>query len=262
MQKSNRIYLLSLGAPRRLAGFFALPSAATSSGVERREGQTRGAPARQTGSGSTPEPEKILHRPATCSSPPSNFPLRPRSPTTGCTPGGKSSSSPLTWKPSCSGPTSSGSMLREIPKTSSSSMTARPSPSMTSRRTLMPSWPAGDHRRGPDRAHKDYGLTVALADLSHGQRLRCDDQGPRKHALYVGKGLVRGVKCHHLAFDKDDIQWQIWIDAGQQACDPRTYHKPEEAAGRAPVDVRILLIGTWPLSSATACLSSPRRIKR
>ena len=37
-----------------------------------------------------------------------------------------------------------------------------------------------------------------------------------KHALYVGEGLVRGVKCHHLAFDKDDIQWQIWIDAGEK----------------------------------------------
>jgi hypothetical protein len=24
------------------------------------------------------------------------------------------------------------------------------------------------------------------------------------------------VKCHHLAFAQDDVQWQIWIDAGPE----------------------------------------------
>lgn len=66
-----------------------------------------------------------------------------------------------------------------------------------------------------DQARKEYGLTVALADLSHGNALALMTKG-QKHALYVGEGLVRGVKCHHLAFDRDDIQWQIWIDAGDK----------------------------------------------
>lgn len=32
----------------------------------------------------------------------------------------------------------------------------------------------------------------------------------------MGLHKVRGSKCHHLAFDRDDIQWQIWIDAGDK----------------------------------------------
>ena len=65
------------------------------------------------------------------------------------------------------------------------------------------------------QARQEYGLTVALADLSHSNAFAVMTKG-QKHALYVGEGLVRGVKCHHLAFDKDDIQWQIWIDAGDK----------------------------------------------
>jgi hypothetical protein len=65
------------------------------------------------------------------------------------------------------------------------------------------------------QARKDYGLTVALADLSHSNAVAVMTKG-QKHALYVGEGLVRGVKCHHLAFDRDDIQWQIWIDGGDK----------------------------------------------
>jgi hypothetical protein len=64
-------------------------------------------------------------------------------------------------------------------------------------------------------ARQEYGLTVALADLSQSNAFAVMTKG-QKHALYVGEGLVRGVKCHHLAFDKDDIQWQIWIDAGDK----------------------------------------------
>jgi hypothetical protein len=66
-----------------------------------------------------------------------------------------------------------------------------------------------------DLAHKEYGLTVALADLAHSNAGAVMAKG-QKHALYVGEGLVRGVTCHHLAFDRDDIQWQIWIEAGEK----------------------------------------------
>ncbi len=66
-----------------------------------------------------------------------------------------------------------------------------------------------------DQAHKEYGLTVALAHLGHGDAYGVMTKG-QKHALYVGEGLVRRVKCHHLAFDRDDIHWQIWIDAGDK----------------------------------------------
>lgn len=66
-----------------------------------------------------------------------------------------------------------------------------------------------------DTAHKEYGLRVALADLSSENAYVLATKGT-KNALYVGQGVVHGVKCHHLAFDRDKIQWQIWIDAGEK----------------------------------------------
>jgi hypothetical protein len=65
------------------------------------------------------------------------------------------------------------------------------------------------------KASQEYGLRISLVDLAESNT--CALMTKRvKHALYVGQGLVRGVKCHHLAFDKDNIQWQIWIDAGEK----------------------------------------------
>jgi hypothetical protein len=66
-----------------------------------------------------------------------------------------------------------------------------------------------------EMANKEYGLRVSLIDLAESNTCALMTKGV-KHALYVGEGMVRGVKCHHLAFDKDDIQWQIWIDAGEK----------------------------------------------
>jgi hypothetical protein len=66
-----------------------------------------------------------------------------------------------------------------------------------------------------DKASKEYGLRVSLVDLAESNTCALMTKGV-KHSLYVGEGLVRGVKCHHLAFDKDNIQWQIWIDAGEK----------------------------------------------
>ena len=65
------------------------------------------------------------------------------------------------------------------------------------------------------KANKEYGLRVALADLTSEKAYDLATKG-NKHALYVGEGVVRGVKCHHLAFDREKIQWQIWIEAGEK----------------------------------------------
>jgi hypothetical protein len=66
-----------------------------------------------------------------------------------------------------------------------------------------------------EKANREYGLRVSLVDLAESNLCALMTKGV-KHALYVGEGLVRGSKCHHLAFDKDDIQWQIWVDAGEK----------------------------------------------
>jgi hypothetical protein len=66
-----------------------------------------------------------------------------------------------------------------------------------------------------DKASKDFGVRVALTDLASPQL--CEHIGKRiKHSLYVGLHKVRGVPCHHLSFDGDEVQLQVWIDAGDK----------------------------------------------
>ncbi|ELS04664.1 putative periplasmic protein [Xenococcus sp. PCC 7305] len=35
--------------------------------------------------------------------------------------------------------------------------------------------------------------------------------------VYVGESIVNGIACHHLAFRQEDLDWQIWIEKGDQA---------------------------------------------
>jgi hypothetical protein len=66
-----------------------------------------------------------------------------------------------------------------------------------------------------EKASKDFGVRVALTDLASPQLW--DHLNKRiKHSLYVGVSKVRGVPCHHLSFDGDEVQLQVWIDAGDQ----------------------------------------------
>jgi hypothetical protein len=65
------------------------------------------------------------------------------------------------------------------------------------------------------QAHRDLDVQVALADFASGNLydFMIDDVTQR---LYVGLNRVRGVMCHHLAFDQDDLYWQIWIETGDK----------------------------------------------
>ena len=65
------------------------------------------------------------------------------------------------------------------------------------------------------KADKEYGLRISLVDLAESDTYALMTKGV-KNALYVGEGEVRGIRCHHLAFDEKHIQWQIWIDAGEK----------------------------------------------
>ncbi|MEA1888338.1 MAG: DUF2092 domain-containing protein, partial [Pseudomonadota bacterium] len=40
--------------------------------------------------------------------------------------------------------------------------------------------------------------------------------------FYVGKGIVDGVECHHLAFRNTEVDWQVWIQTGDQPL-PKRY---------------------------------------
>lgn len=66
-----------------------------------------------------------------------------------------------------------------------------------------------------EKASKDFGVRVALTDLA--SPTLCEHLGKRiKHSLYVGLHKVRGVPCHHLSFDGDEVQLQVWVEAGDK----------------------------------------------
>ena len=67
-----------------------------------------------------------------------------------------------------------------------------------------------------DRMIDEYDMTMPLADM-----LVADIYGSLtsniKSGRYVGLHTVNGSDCHHLAFAQKNIDWQIWIDAGETA---------------------------------------------
>jgi hypothetical protein len=63
------------------------------------------------------------------------------------------------------------------------------------------------------KASQDFGVRVALTDLAS-PNLWGLLKKRIKHSLYVGQSKIRGVLCHHLSFDGDQVQLQVWIEAG------------------------------------------------
>lgn len=74
---------------------------------------------------------------------------------------------------------------------------------------------AGDLDAALDKAGKEYGLHVGLAELGANRLGEHANQG-LTNALYVGESKVRGVPCRHLAFDKKAVHYQLWIEAGDK----------------------------------------------
>lgn len=74
---------------------------------------------------------------------------------------------------------------------------------------------AGDIDAALDKAHKEYGLRVGLAELGANRLVEHAHQS-LTNALYVGESKVRGVLCHHLAFDKENVHFQLWVEAGDK----------------------------------------------
>ena len=52
-------------------------------------------------------------------------------------------------------------------------------------------------------------------------------------AVVIGKGVIDGVECDHLAFRNTETDWQIWIEAGAKPI-PRKYVITSKGTGEAP----------------------------
>ncbi len=66
-----------------------------------------------------------------------------------------------------------------------------------------------------EKANKEFGVRVALTDLVSPDLWELVNKRI-KHSLYVGLSNIRGIPCHHLAFDGDEVQFQVWIETGDK----------------------------------------------
>jgi len=82
-----------------------------------------------------------------------------------------------------------------------------------------------------DKASREFGVRVALTDLASPKLCELLDQ-KIKHSLYVGMSKVRGIPAHHLSFDGDAVQVQVWIAAGDKPLPVKVVltHKNEPAS--------------------------------
>ena len=82
-------------------------------------------------------------------------------------------------------------------------------------------------------------------------------------AFVVGKAVVGGVPCDHLAFRNEEVDWQIWIQAGDKPL-PRKYIVTSKRMSGAPQFVVVL--SKWdpapPITSATFKFVPPKSSKQ
>jgi hypothetical protein len=64
-----------------------------------------------------------------------------------------------------------------------------------------------------DKIRREFGVDLPGADLflSNPYQVLSADVIDAKH---VGRGVVNGVECEHLAFRNDDTDWQLWVEVG------------------------------------------------
>jgi hypothetical protein len=83
-----------------------------------------------------------------------------------------------------------------------------------------------------DHAIESFSLTAPLSDLLYTNACEIFTENVISGS-YVGLHNVHGVKCHHLAFTQDDIDWQVWIEEGKTPF-PRKVIITEKRVAGAP----------------------------
>ncbi len=65
------------------------------------------------------------------------------------------------------------------------------------------------------QAVEKFNLTAPGADLLYPNSYERLSKGLIE-GFYVGKSVIYGIECHHLAFRNGDVDWQIWIQVGDK----------------------------------------------
>ena len=83
-----------------------------------------------------------------------------------------------------------------------------------------------------DKLRADYGVDMPGADLLLTNSFEALTEDVIE-AAHIGRGVVDGVECEHLAFRNLDTDWQIWVEVGDRPV-PRKYVITSKAVGAAP----------------------------
>ena len=91
-----------------------------------------------------------------------------------------------------------------------------------------------------------FGITAPLSDLMFADPYKTLIERVRQ-GTYLGLHQVNGVKCHHLAFRQDVIDWQIWIEDGERAVPRKVVITFKEQPGHPQFTA---LLDKWDLSAS------------
>src|SRR5271169_3248934 len=82
------------------------------------------------------------------------------------------------------------------------------------------------------KLRNEFGMTIPGADLilSGAYDELMKDVLDAKH---IGRGVIDGIECDHLAFRNPDVDWQIWVEVGSRPV-PRKYVITSKAVTGAP----------------------------
>jgi hypothetical protein len=83
-----------------------------------------------------------------------------------------------------------------------------------------------------DLLREKHGIVAPGADLLFSSAYNALTEDVIESA-HIGKGVIDGVECDHLAFRNMDTDWQIWIEAGARPI-PRKYVITSKGVAGAP----------------------------
>jgi hypothetical protein len=66
-----------------------------------------------------------------------------------------------------------------------------------------------------DMLQEKYGMSLPAADLLSTDVYKTLTEGCSE-IDYIGTGYVGEEKCHHLAFTRENIDWQLWVTMGDK----------------------------------------------
>jgi len=89
---------------------------------------------------------------------------------------------------------------------------------------------------------KDYGMGLPAADLLVEDIGKTMIEGCES-IDYIGLGLVGDEQCHHLAFTRGIVDWQVWIGAGDVPSLRKMVITYKELPGKPQYTMHILSVG-------------------